>query len=335
LPLQADARRSWDRVRVVVTGGGGFIGSHLVEELVRRGADVTALVRYNSRNQAGFLEESDLKDEVRVVAGDITDLDTVRSVITGVDTVFHLAALVGIPYSYVHPSEVVDVNTNGTLNVLIAARESNAARIVITSTSEVYGSARTIPMGEEHPKQPQSPYAASKIAADALALSFHRAFQSPVAIVRPFNTYGPRQSDRAIIPTIIAQALEGGEVVLGNLTPRRDLTYVTDTVAGFLAVAASPAAVGRELNLGYGSSISIGELATHITSILGVDAPVRQAEERSRPASSEVDDLVSDNSAARELLGWKPETDLDDGLRRTIAWIQGNRELYDPSAYRI
>jgi nucleoside-diphosphate-sugar epimerase len=227
------------------------------------------------------------------------------------------------------------VNTIGTLNVLIAAREHGAGRVVVTSTSEVYGTARVIPMSEEHPKQPQSPYSASKIAADALALSFHRSFEAPVAIVRPFNTYGPRQSDRAIIPTIISQALAGGEIVLGNLAPRRDLTFVTDTVAGFLAVASSPAAVGRELNLGFGASISIGDLARRIASLVGVDPAIRQADERARPASSEVDDLVSDASRARELLGWTPEVELDDGLQRTIEWIRANRELYDPTAYRI
>lgn len=335
MPLRPEAQRSWDGARVVVTGAGGFIGSHLVEQLVERGADVTAFVRYNSRSAAGFLEANGLKSEVRVVAGDITETDTVRSLVDGADTVFHLAALVGIPYSYVHPSEVVDVNAIGTLNVLVAARESDVAKVVVTSTSEVYGSARSIPMSEEHPKQPQSPYAASKVAADALALSFHRSFQSPVAVVRPFNTYGPRQSDRAIIPTIISQALRGGDIVLGNLAPRRDLTFVTDTVAGFLAVASSPASVGRELNLGYGASISVGDLAARIASIVGVEPTIRHADERARPASSEVDDLVSDATAARETLGWAPEVDLDEGLRRTIDWVREHSELYDPTAYRI
>src|SRR5690348_2844117 len=214
----------WTGRRVVVTGAGGFVGSHLVEALVEVGAQVTAFVRYNSRNEPGFLK-LDLSDEIQVRAGDITDVDTVRNLLESADTVFHLAALVGIPYSYVRPSEVVDVNTIGTLNVLIASREHQVRRLVVTSTSEVYGSALFTPMDETHPKQPQSPYAASKVAADALALSFHRSFDLPVAVLRPFNTYGPRQSDRAVTPTIISQALSGAdEIVLGSLAPRRDLT---------------------------------------------------------------------------------------------------------------
>jgi dTDP-glucose 4,6-dehydratase len=320
---------------VVVTGAGGFIGSHLVERLVGAGAEVSAFVRYTSRNEAGFLETDELRRDVRLVFGDITELETVRTALRGADAVFHLAALVGIPYSYVHPTEVVAANTIGTLNILLAAREHGLDKVVVTSTSEVYGSARSIPMGEDHPKQPQSPYAASKVGADALAFSFNRSFDLPVAIVRPFNTYGPRQSDRAIIPTIISQALRGGEIVLGNLTPRRDLTFVTDTVAGFLAAASSPSSTGREINLGHGASISVGELAERIVGVMGVDATVRQSEERVRPSASEVDDLVADASLARKLLGWRPEVDLDEGLRRTVEWVRAHGELYDPDAYRI
>jgi NAD dependent epimerase/dehydratase len=318
--------------KVVVTGAGGFIGSHLVERLVELGAHVTAIVRYNSRNAAGFL---DGHDDVEIRSGDITELDTVRSFLDGADTVFHLAALVGIPYSYIHPTEVVDVNTIGTLNVLVAGRESGLRRIVVTSTSEVYGTARFTPMTEEHPRQPQSPYAASKIAADALALSFHRSFDLPVAVVRPFNTYGPRQSDRAIIPTIISQALQKDEIVLGNLAPRRDLTFVADTVEGFLRMAVVDDAAGREINLGTGSSISIGELASRIVSVLGRDIEVRQSDERVRPASSEVEDLVADTTLARSILGWAPAVSLDEGLERTIEWVRANPSLYDPSSYRV
>jgi NAD dependent epimerase/dehydratase len=318
--------------KVVVTGAGGFIGSHLVERLVALGANVTAIVRYNSRNAAGFL---DGRNDVEIRSGDITELDTVRSFLDGADTVFHLAALVGIPYSYIHPTEVVDVNTIGTLNVLVAAREAGLRRIVVTSTSEVYGTARFTPMTEEHPRQPQSPYAASKIAADALALSFHRSFALPVAVVRPFNTYGPRQSDRAIIPTIISQALQKDEIVLGNLAPRRDLTFVGDTVEGFLRMAAVDDAAGREINLGTGSSISIGELASRIVAVLGREIEVRQSDERVRPASSEVDDLVADTTLARSILGWEPAVSLDEGLERTIEWVRANPSLYDPSSYRV
>ena len=326
----------WQGRRVVVTGAGGFIGSHLVERLVDLGANVTAFVRYTSRHQPGQLDASRLERSVPIVSGDITELETVRKVLDGTDTVFHLAALVGIPYSYVHPAEVVDVNTVGTLNVLIAARENDARRVVVTSTSEVYGSARYTPMDEEHPRQPQSPYAASKIAADALALSFHRSFDLPVAVLRPFNTFGPRQSDRAIIPTVISQALsDADEVVLGNLAPRRDLTFVSDTVEGFVRIAESDAAIGQEVNLGSGRSVSIGELAERIVSLVGRDIPIRQSEERIRPQGSEVVDLVADTSRARELLGWQPEVSLDEGLAQTIEWVRSNPELYDPASYRI
>jgi NAD dependent epimerase/dehydratase len=329
------SRSDWQGRQVVVTGAGGFIGSHLVERLVELGADVTAFVRYNSRNERGLLERLDVARAVEVRSGDITEPDTVRSLLRGADIVFHLAALVGIPYSYVHPAEVVAVNTIGTLNVLVAARESGASKVVVTSTSEVYGSALFTPITEEHPKQPQSPYAASKIAADALALSFHRSFELPVSIIRPFNTYGPRQSDRAIIPTVIAQALSGAEeIVLGNLTPRRDLTFVTDTVDGFVKIAESRAD-GREVNFGSGTSISIGELAREIVKLTGRDVPVRQSEDRVRPAASEVVELVADASLARELLDWAPRVSLEEGLGRTIEWMQSNPELYDPAVYRI
>ncbi len=276
----------WSGRRVVVTGAGGFIGSHLVERLAQLGAEVTAFVRYNSRNEQGLLEATELERELRVKYGDITELDTVRSLVKGADVVFHLAALVGIPYSYVHPTEVVDVNTIGTLNVLIAAREHDASKVVVTSTSEVYGSALFTPMGESHPKQPQSPYSASKIAADALALSFN-------------------------------------------------LSFVGDTVAGFLRAAESDASIGQEINFGNGRSISIGELAEKIVGLVGRDIPVRQSEERIRPASSEVDDLVADATKARELLGWEPEVSLDEGLVRTIDWVRENPRLYDPAVYRI
>ena len=327
---------SWDKRKVVVTGAGGFIGSHLVERLLDLGADVTAFVRYNSRNDRGVLGlDGGRGRPVTVVAGEIRELATVRRLVKDADVVFHLAALVGIPYSYVHPDEVVEVNTIGTLNVLTAAKDAGVRRVVVTSTSEVYGSALKVPIAEDHPKQPQSPYAASKIASDAVALSFHRSFDLPVAVVRPFNTYGPRQSDRAIIPTIISQALTKREVTLGNTAPTRDFTYVTDTAEGMLRMGEADEAVGEEVNLGSGSEISIGDLAAKIAAIVGADVRVVRSEERMRPAHSEVMRLLADNGKAKRLIGWTPRVSLDEGLRRTVAWIRDHPTLYDPNAYRV
>lgn len=324
---------TWTGRNVVVTGAGGFIGSHLVERLLALGARVTAFVRYNSRNDPGFLAAR--TNDVRIVCGDIRDPEAVRSVLESADAVFHLAALTGIPYSYVHPIEVFEVNAHGTLNVLAGARDAGLERVVITSTSEVYGTARYVPIDETHPKQPQSPYSASKISADAIALSFHAAFQLPVTIVRPFNTYGPRQSDRAIIPTIISQALTQPEITIGNTKPTRDFTYVSDTVEGFLCVAASESTVGQEINLGTGSEISIGDLVQRINTIIGRHLPVRVKDERVRPESSEVNRLLSNNSKARELAGWAPRVTLDEGIRSTTKWVEERLDLYAPSVYRI
>jgi NAD dependent epimerase/dehydratase len=327
---------AWTGRSVAVTGAGGFIGSHLVERLLALGARVTAFVRYNSRNDDGLLAPLSQGDlDLTIVRGDVRDLDTVSGIVDGVDAVFHLAALVGIPYSYLHVGEVVGVNVLGTLNVLTSAKEAGTGRIVVASTSEVYGTARTVPMDEAHPKQPQSPYAASKVASDALALSFHAAFGLPVSVVRPFNTYGPRQSDRAVIPTIIGQALAGDEVVLGNTAPRRDFTFVTDTAEGFVKVAEAERTIGEEVNLGTGADVSVGELAEKVGALLGRDLRIRESEERVRRPSSEVDRLLSDNSKARELAGWAPTVGLDDGLGRTIDWVRAHPELYDPGSYRI
>lgn len=327
---------SWNNTKVVVTGAGGFIGSHLVERLLTLGADVTAFLRYNSRNDLGDLGcIGDGLHSLRIVRGEVRESVTVRNLLDGADTVFHLAALVGIPYSYVHPNEVIEVNTIGTLNVLNAARDHRVRRVIVTSTSEVYGTARYIPMDEAHPKQPQSPYAASKIAADALALSFYHAFGLPVAVVRPFNTYGPRQSDRAVIPTIISQALAQREVRIGNVTPTRDFTFVTDTVEGMLRVAESDSAVGREINLGTGREISIGDLAREIAALTGAGVTIRQDEGRRRPPGSEVERLVSSNARAKELAGWTPQVALEEGLRLTIEWIRRHSARYDPGVYRI
>jgi NAD dependent epimerase/dehydratase len=326
----------WEKARVVVTGAGGFIGSHLVERLLELGADVTAFVRYTSRGDAGGLGLiGKTARPPRIVAGEVREPDTVRRLVRGSDVVFHLAALVGIPYSYVHPDEVVEVNTVGTLNVLSAAREAGTKRVVAASTSEVYGSALRVPIDEEHPRQPQSPYSASKIASDAIALSFHRAFDLPVAVVRPFNTYGPRQSDRAIIPTIISQALARRRIRIGSPAPTRDFTYVTDTVEGLLRAGEREAALGEEINLGTGREISIGELAKCLAAMAGPDVTISHEAERVRPAKSEVMRLVADNAKARRLLEWEPRVPLDEGLRKTMAWIVEHPSHYDPDAYRI
>ncbi len=327
---------NWDKAKVVVTGAGGFIGSHLVERLTALGADITAFVRYNSRNDAGalkFVEEK--KKELRIVYGDIRELETVRNLVKGADVIFHLAALVGIPYSYVHANEVIEVNTIGTLNVLTAAKDYDARKVIITSTSEVYGSAVYVPIDEGHPKQPQSPYAASKIAADAIALSFYHAFELPVAVVRPFNTYGPRQSDRAIIPAIICQSLTKNEISVGSMTPMRDFTFVADTVEGMIRTGESEKSVGQEINLGSGREISVGDLIATIASLIGRKVEIRQTEGRVRPRKSEVERLLSNNTKARQILGWEPKVELDEGLRLTIEWVRNHPALYDPSVYRI
>ncbi|MGP0072410.1 MAG: SDR family NAD(P)-dependent oxidoreductase [Bryobacteraceae bacterium] len=327
---------TWSGRNVVVTGAGGFIGSHLVERLLALGANVTAFVRYNSRNDPGFLDLlAPHTKHIRIVSGDIRDPEAVREALEGAGAVFHLAALTGIPYSYVHPIEVFEVNVHGTLNVLVGARDAGLERVVITSTSEVYGSALYVPIDEKHPKQPQSPYSASKIASDAAALSFHAGFQLPVTVVRPFNTYGPRQSDRAIIPTVISQALTQPEITIGNTAPTRDFTYVSDTVEGFLRLAESDAAVGQEVNLGTGSEVSIGDLVRRINAIIGRELPIRKKDERVRPQTSEVNRLLSNNSKARELAGWKPCVALEEGIRLTAKWVEDRLEMYDPGAYRI
>ena len=328
---------SWSETQVLVTGAGGFIGSTLSEELLRQGARVRAFVRYNSRGDLGYLADIDpsLPGSLEIVSGDLVDASAVLEASEGVEVIFHLGALIAIPYSYRHPREVVETNVIGTLNVLEAARRTRPRRLVHTSTSEVYGTARVVPIPESHPLQGQSPYSASKIGADKLVESYVCSFDVPAATIRPFNTYGPRQSSRAVIPTIIAQALSLQQITLGSLRPTRDLTFVSDTVAGFLAAASTDAAVGRTINLGVGDEISIGDLAQRILTILGTALPIVSADERLRPEKSEVERLHSDNSLARELLGWVPAVSLDEGLRRTIEWIQRNLHLYRPREYHV
>jgi NAD dependent epimerase/dehydratase len=330
---------AWQGKKVLVTGAGGFIGSHLTEELVRQGAEVRAFVHYNSRSEHGLLSfaPTEIRAELDVRAGDITDPWSVDEAVRGVDVVFHLAALIAIPYSYVAPASYVSVNVSGTLNVLQAVRRHEVARVVHTSTSETYGTALTTPIGEEHPLQGQSPYSASKIGADKVAESFHRSFATPVAIIRPFNTYGPRQSARAVIPTIVSQAVSGrDELVLGALTPIRDLSFVKDTVAGFLAVATADACLGVVTNVGFGKGITIGDLARKILELCGrEDMPIRTDEKRVRPEKSEVLELVCGNAQAAARCGWSPTWSLTDGLRETIEFIRAHSELYRPEVYTV
>jgi len=319
--------------KAVVTGADGFIGSHLTEQLVMSGCEVTAFCYYNSFNSWGWLDTVDdaVKREFAVILGDVRDPAGVRDALRGADIVFHLAALVGIPYSYVAPGSYVDTNIKGTLNVLQAARDLDLGPVVVTSTSETYGSARYVPIDESHPLRAQSPYAASKIGADKLAESFHVSFGLPVVTVRPFNTYGPRQSARAIIPTIVSQLLSGEPVLrIGSTHPRRDLTFVTDTASAFAAVGACDEAVGRVVNVGTGSEVSIGELASLLVERIAPGTPIVEQAERVRPESSEVERLVADTTLVRELTGWTPTTSLDEGLDRTIEWFAdpANRASY-------
>ena len=326
---------NWRGRKVLVTGAGGFIGSHLTERLVELGADARALVHYNALGRWGWLDESPVRNEIEVMSGDVSDRDSMLQAMAGREVVFHLAALIAIPYSYHAPASYVRTNVEGTLNVLQAAREKSLELAVHTSTSEVYGTARYVPIDEEHPLQGQSPYSASKIGADKIAEAFHLSYQLPVVTVRPFNTFGPRQSARAVIPTIISQCLNGDDVHLGNLHPTRDLTYVSDTIAGFLLAAATKEAIGKTINLGCGQEITIGELAQLIARLTERSLAIHDEEERVRPQASEVERLVADNKLARSLLGWEPVVSLEQGLNRTIEWINENPERYRSGEYTL
>ncbi len=326
---------NWNGKRVLVTGAGGFIGSHLVERLVEVGAKVRAFVHYNALGTWGWLDHSPIKDKVEVVAGDICDRDSVGQATKDNEIVCHLAALIGIPYSYHAPVSYVRTNIEGTLNVLQSAREQQVQVVVHTSTSETYGTARCVPIDEDHPLQGQSPYSASKIGADKIAESFHLSFNLPVVTLRPFNTFGPRQSARAVIPTIITQCLTGQRIRLGNLSPTRDLNYVTDTAEGYLLAASRPDALGQTINLGSGREISIGDLAQLIADLSGQSVEIEVEQERVRPDESEVERLLADNRRARELLGWQPKVSLEEGLRRTIEWMKDNLQRYRPDVYAL
>jgi len=328
-------------VKILVTGAEGFIGSHLTEALVAEGHDVRAMVLYNYAGSWGWLEESAVRGEVEVFLGDVRDPFGVAKAMEGRELVFHLAALIGIPYSYYAPASYVETNVTGTLNVVQAAREAGA-RVVHTSTSEVYGTAQLVPIGEDHPLIGQSPYSASKIGADHIALSYHRAFGVPVAVARPFNTYGPRQSNRAVIPTIISQIASGARAIrLGSLAPTRDFNYVTDTVDGLRAVASADKAVGEVINLGSGHEISIGDTAALIAELMGADIEIVREDQRVRPEASEVERLCADNAKAQKLTGWKPRHRGRDGLReglvKTIEWFgePANLARYKTEQYGI
>lgn len=336
------SKKGWENViwkdrQVLITGAGGFIGSHLTEALLKEGARVRAFIRYNSRNGRGNLEDLDrasLKN-VEIIAGDLRDSDVVDRAVSGCEVVFHLGALVGIPYSYKNPREVVETNIVGTFNILTAAREHQVNRVIHTSTSEVYGSARYVPIDESHPLQGQSPYSASKIGADKLAESFYASFELPVVTIRPFNSYGPRQSARAVIPTMITQALTSDEIKLGNTETLRDFTFVTDTARGFMAAAQSEEAIGKVINIGSGREISIGQLAQIIVNAIHKPVPICLDEKRLRPGRSEVTRLLADNHLAKEILNWEPRISIEKGIQLTIAWIAAHLNRYQLGEYQI
>lgn len=326
--------------RVLVTGADGFIGSHVVEALLAEGAEVRAFVLYNAGGSWGWLETlpAAARAAIETVSGDVRDQSTVEEAVKGVSAIFHLAGLIGVPYSYRAPDAYFDCNVKGTLNVLQAARRHDIERLLVTSTSEVYGSARTVPMDESHPLQASSPYAASKIASDKLAESFSRSFGMPIAVVRPFSAYGPRQSARAVIPTVIAQLLGGAQVLrLGSLTPRRDYTYVADIADGFVAIARSDRTLGEEINIANGIDHSIGDIVARLVTLLRPNTRIETDNERLRPAQAEVDCVRGTNDKLRALTDWVPRTGLDEGLEQTIRWFQmpGMIDRYKPGRYAV
>jgi NAD dependent epimerase/dehydratase len=322
--------------KILITGAGGFIGSHLTESLLEKGYLVKALVRYNSKNNWGWLDEIKDYKNLEVIIGDIRDYDSVLSSLRDCHTVFHLAALIGIPYSYVSPLAYIKTNIEGTYNIIEAARKLEIEKVIITSTSETYGSAQYLPIDEKHPLVGQSPYSASKISADELALSYYRSFDLPVKIVRPFNTYGPRQSARAIIPSIIIQLLKGkGEISLGNISPIRDFSYILDTISGFEAIYESESDLGQVTNIGSGKGISVKELYLMICDMMKIEPKIINKLERVRPEKSEVQNLICDNAKIKQSLGWESAFTLKDGLIKTIDWIKSNQSYYKDNIYNI
>ncbi len=323
-------------MKALVTGADGFIGSHLTQLLLREGYDVRALSQYNSFNNWGWLEDVPASDRLEIVTGDVRDPDFCRHIARGVDQIFHLAALIAIPYSYVAPDSYVDTNVKGTLNICQAARDEGIGRLLITSTSEVYGTARYVPIDEKHPRQPQSPYSASKIGADAIAMSFRNAFDLPLTVVRPFNTYGPRQSARAIIPTVITQIASGmKEIRVGDLTPTRDFNFVEDTARGFLAIAKSDNTIGEEVNIATGTEVSMQQTLEMIAEVMNADVKFVRDEARIRPSNSEVFRLCGDNTKIKALTDWRPQVTLREGLTRTADWFRTHMAGYKPQIYNL
>jgi NAD dependent epimerase/dehydratase len=327
--------KSWENRRVLITGAGGFIGSHLAEQIAQLGAQTRCFLRYTSHGSLGWLSASPLRSEFEIIHGDIRDYESVFQAAKDVDVIFHLAALVGIPYSYHSPRSYVQTNIEGTLNVLESARRHGTERLVCTSTSEVYGSALYVPIDENHPLHGQSPYSATKIGADKIAESYHLSFGLPVSIARPFNAYGPRQSSRAVIPTIITQALAQPSLKLGNMHTTRDFNFVSDTVEGFIAIADAPAAIGKTLNIGSGTETSIRELTEVIFELIGTNCRVEIEDQRLRPEASEVERLCANNLLLSQLTGWRPKVLLREGLTQTIEWIAQNLETYAIGSYAI
>lgn len=321
---------------ILVTGAGGFIGSHLTELLVAQGYNVTAFVHYNSKNSWGWLDNQRIIENIKIVSGDIRDNDSVFEAMKGKDTVFHLAALIGIPYSYVSPMAYLKTNIEGTYNILQSAKILNLENVLVTSTSETYGTAQYVPIDEKHPLVGQSPYSATKIAADQLAISYFRSFNLPVKVVRPFNTYGPRQSARAFIPTVISQILSGmEEIKLGNLNPTRDLTFVKDTACGFLEIAKSKKTTGEVTNIGMKDEISMGNLVKLISKTIGKEVNIVTDSQRVRPRKSEVERLFCDNSKIQKITNWKPEYNLESGIQETVRWMKENLKIYKPNIYNV
>jgi NAD dependent epimerase/dehydratase len=328
---------SWQNKKVIVTGSEGFIGSHLTERLVELGAEVTAFVLYNSFNSYGWLDtfKKEIKDSIKIFIGDIRDETSVRKALKDQDIIFHLAALIAIPYSYYAPRSYFETNALGTLNIMQSAREFDCTKIIHTSTSEVYGTAIYTPIDENHPLQAQSPYSASKISADKIAESYYRSFNIPVAVIRPFNTYGPRQSARAVIPTIVSQALTGNEINLGDISTVRDMNYIKDTVQGFIKIAQSDESMGEVINVGSGSGLTIKEIADTVIKLLNKNIKIKLDRRRLRPKKSEVELLICDYSKAERLINWIPEVNLEKGLLETINWIKDNLKYFKPEIYNI